>query len=74
MPGANNRPACWPCPKTSSPLFAHCFTCSKILAAANITKALCRARIIVLRFDFIGLGGSQGAAGWLAFPHPQALS
>ncbi|BCR03174.1 osmotically inducible protein C [Desulfuromonas versatilis] len=42
-------------------LFAHCFTCSKNLsAAANIARALCRRRIAVLRFDFTGLGESEG--------------
>jgi putative redox protein len=42
-------------------LFAHCFTCSKNLAAAaNIAQALCRRRIAVLRFDFTGLGESEG--------------
>ena len=43
-------------------LFAHCFTCSKNLAAAaNIAQALARRRIAVLRFDFTGLGESEGA-------------
>lgn len=42
-------------------LFAHCFTCSKNLAAAaNISRALSRRRIAVLRFDFTGLGESAG--------------
>ncbi len=42
-------------------LFAHCFTCTKnIIAAANIARALSRQRIAVLRFDFTGLGESQG--------------
>ncbi len=42
-------------------LFAHCFTCTKnIAAAANIARALSRRRIAVLRFDFTGLGESLG--------------
>jgi putative redox protein len=42
-------------------LFAHCFTCSKNLkAATNIARALNDARIGVLRFDFTGLGQSEG--------------
>jgi putative redox protein len=42
-------------------LFAHCFTCSKdTLAAARISAALAAAGFAVLRFDFTGLGGSEG--------------
>ena len=42
-------------------LFAHCFTCTKNLkAAVNIAEALCGEGIAVLRFDFTGLGQSQG--------------
>ncbi len=42
-------------------LFAHCFTCSKnIKAAGNISKSLTDAGIAVLRFDFTGLGQSEG--------------
>lgn len=42
-------------------LFAHCFTCGKdIKAAARISKALVDNNIAVLRFDFTGLGGSEG--------------
>ncbi len=42
-------------------LFAHCFTCSKNLkAAVNITRALSEMGIGVLRFDFTGLGESEG--------------
>lgn len=64
-------------------LFAHCFTCTRnIRAARNITRALADAGFAVLRFDFTGLGESDGdfsgtdfssnlddledAAGWLA--------
>ena len=43
-------------------LFAHCFTCSKNLkAATNIARALTDSGIAVLRFDFTGLGQSEGA-------------
>ena len=42
-------------------LFAHCFTCSKeFKAAVNIGKTLARAGFGVLRFDFTGLGESEG--------------
>ncbi len=42
-------------------LFAHCFTCSKkIKAVAHISRALTRKGIAVLRFDFTGLGESEG--------------
>ncbi len=42
-------------------LFAHCFTCTKsIKAAVHIAAALNRERIAVLRFDFTGIGQSQG--------------
>lgn len=45
-------------------LFAHCFTCSKdILAARRIAAALSRSGIAVLRFDFTGLGASEGEFG-----------
>jgi len=67
-------------------LFAHCFTCSKNLkAGAHIAGALNDAGIAVLRFDFTGLGQSEGefadtsfssnvedlvdAADWLAKHH-----
>ncbi|WP_459209489.1 bifunctional alpha/beta hydrolase/OsmC family protein [Aquimarina rhabdastrellae] len=42
-------------------LFAHCFTCNKNLGAVrNISKALTSKGIGVLRFDFTGLGESEG--------------
>ena len=42
-------------------LFAHCFTCSKDLkAVTEIVRALGRAGIATLRFDFTGLGESEG--------------
>lgn len=67
-------------------LFAHCFTCTKNLrAATNISRALADAGIAVMRFDFTGLGASDGdfedttftgnvedlvaAARWLAEAH-----
>ena len=67
-------------------LFAHCFTCGKdSLAAHRISAALARLGIAVLRFDFSGLGESEGdygaggfgsdvedlvaAADWLAREH-----
>ena len=42
-------------------LFAHCFTCSKdVFAAARIAHSLAARGIAVLRFDFTGLGNSEG--------------
>ena len=42
-------------------LFAHCFTCSKnVFAATRIASALTAHGIAVLRFDFTGLGSSDG--------------
>ena len=42
-------------------LFAHCFTCSKdALSARRIAAALVARGIAVLRFDFTGLGSSEG--------------
>ncbi len=42
-------------------MFAHCFTCSKNLnAVTNISRALNQKGIAVLRFDFTGLGESEG--------------
>lgn len=67
-------------------LFAHCFTCSKDLRAVRrIARALLDEDVAVLRFDFTGLGHSEGdfadttfssntddlvaAAAWLASNH-----
>ncbi|NIR48154.1 alpha/beta fold hydrolase [candidate division KSB1 bacterium] len=46
---------------TAFALFAHCFTCTKNLrAVGHISRELNRAGIAVLRFDFTGLGESEG--------------
>ena len=48
-------------PPLAYALFAHCFTCSKDgFAAARISRTLAERGIAVLRFDFTGLGGSEG--------------
>jgi alpha-beta hydrolase superfamily lysophospholipase len=52
-------------PEESKPtaygLFAHCFTCNKnYKAIAHISRAMAEAGIAVLRFDFTGLGESEG--------------
>lgn len=42
-------------------LFAHCFTCGKdIFAASRISAGLVESGLAVLRFDFTGLGASEG--------------
>jgi uncharacterized OsmC-like protein/pimeloyl-ACP methyl ester carboxylesterase len=42
-------------------LFAHCFTCGKdTLSAKRISQGLTDLGIAVLRFDFTGLGNSEG--------------
>jgi putative redox protein len=42
-------------------LFAHCFTCSKDSKAPTyIARTLVQEGIALLRFDFTGLGGSEG--------------
>ncbi|RMH11850.1 MAG: alpha/beta fold hydrolase, partial [Gemmatimonadetes bacterium] len=48
------RPRAWA-------LFAHCFTCTKnIRAAVIVSRALAQRGLGVLRFDFTGLGESEG--------------
>ncbi|WP_417603451.1 alpha/beta fold hydrolase [Primorskyibacter flagellatus] len=48
-------------PHLATALFAHCFTCSKDIAAARrIAGRLAMMGIAVLRFDFTGLGHSGG--------------
>lgn len=73
-------------PPRAFALFAHCFTCSKeSRAPTHIGRALVEQGIALLRFDFTGLGGSEGefentnfssnaadlvaAAGWLRREH-----
>ncbi len=46
---------------TAYALFAHCFSCGKdVLAAKRIAVALAAKGIATLRFDFTGLGSSEG--------------
>ena len=48
-------------PARAVALFAHCFTCGKDnRAARRIAEGLTLHGIAVLRFDFTGLGGSEG--------------
>lgn len=49
-------------------LFAHCFTCGKdFQPQKHITRALARQGIATLRFDFDGLGASEGAFAETSF-------
>jgi alpha/beta superfamily hydrolase len=51
---AENRPIAYA-------LFAHCFTCSKdYKGVVRVSRALAAKGIAVLRFDFTGLGESEG--------------
>lgn len=48
-------------PIRGTAVFAHCFTCSSDSAAtARISVALAEAGVAVMRFDFTGLGASEG--------------
>ena len=67
FPGANGATlaARLDLPVTGAPcahaLFAHCFTCSKdSVAASRVAQALAARGIATLRFDFTGLGSSDG--------------
>src|SRR5271166_1034673 len=52
----------WPATKPRAlALFAHCFTCSKdLFAASRIANELTQRGFAVCRFDFTGLGMSEG--------------
>lgn len=55
-------------PHLATALFAHCFTCGKDIAAARrISQRLAGMGIAVLRFDFTGLGHSEGEFGNTTF-------
>ena len=55
-------------PMRAVALFAHCFTCTKqSLAAVRIGEELARLGIATLRFDFTGLGSSEGDFGRTGF-------
>jgi len=57
-----------PDPPSSVTLFAHCFTCGKdIKGAYHLSRALVAAGMAVLRFDFTGIGESQGDFGRTTF-------
>ncbi len=48
-------------PHLATAIFAHCFSCSKDIAAARrIAQRLATMGVAVLRFDFTGLGHSDG--------------
>lgn len=55
-------------PPVAYAIFAHCFTCGKnTKAATHIARALNAAGFGVLRFDFTGLGESEGEFGATGF-------
>jgi putative redox protein len=65
LAGRLDRPAGQP---RAFGLFAHCFTCSKdVFAAQRIATGLAERGIAILRFDFTGLGGSAGDFGNTSF-------
>ena len=42
-------------------LLAHCFTCGKnVLAARRVAEELAKHGVATLRFDFTGIGASEG--------------
>ncbi|MGI8631319.1 MAG: alpha/beta hydrolase family protein [Solirubrobacterales bacterium] len=46
---------------SATALFAHCFTCGKdVRAASQISRSLASLGMAVLRFDFTGIGDSEG--------------
>lgn len=48
-------------PPRACAILAHCFTCSKDMpSSAYVSRALAERQIAVLRFDFSGLGESEG--------------
>ena len=48
-------------PPLATALIAHCFTCGKdSVAASRIARSLVKLGYAVLRFDFTGLGSSDG--------------
>ncbi|KPP86399.1 MAG: alpha/beta fold hydrolase [Erythrobacter sp.] len=50
-------------------VFAHCFTCTRASrAAVSVARALAARGIACLRFDFTGLGASEGEFGRAGFP------
>jgi len=67
LSGRIDRPASTP---VAWALFAHCFTCTKNLRAiGHLTGSLAAAGIAVLRFDFTGLGASEGEFAATTFSH-----
>lgn len=67
LAGRLHRPAIDP---IAYAVFAHCFTCSKeSKAASHISRALAAQGIATLRFDFTGLGESEGEFSETTFSH-----
>lgn len=67
LSGRLDRPAGEP---VAWALFAHCFTCTKNLrAVVHLAASLVAAGVAVLRFDFTGLGASEGEFAATTFSH-----
>ena len=66
----------WPIGKpTAFALIAHCFTCGKDnLAAKRISERLAMIGIASLRFDFTGLGQSEGDSPARISPRTSTIS
>lgn len=55
-------------PPRAFAIFAHCFTCTKNLrAVGHVSRTLAERGIATLRFDFTGLGESEGEFGGTGF-------
>jgi putative redox protein len=59
-------------PPRAFALFAHCFTCTQNVFAATRIAQVTRHGIAALRFDFTGLGASEGSSPTPTSPRTSA--